>query len=200
MLLEPKSDNLDAKTDEELVALIFGNQELYLHLMRRYEAKILRYIMRISGLNHDDAEDVLQEVFIKAYKNLHDFDPGLKFSSWLYRIAHNETVSHFRKTKSRPQIVRSQAEDGDGLLEKIAVDPDFQRLFDGEIVKRDVRQALDGLDEKYRTALILRYMEERDYGEISDILEKPMGTVATLINRAKERLRNEINKRGQAPQ
>jgi len=188
----PELADFEAKTDEELVALVLEDQERYLYLMRRYEQKILRYIIRLSGLQRDDAEDVLQEVFIKAYRNLRDFDRTLKFSSWLYRIAHNETVSSHRRTKSRPQVVDIGDEN---VVENLAAEPDLAPSFDRLHDSKKIREILDGLDDKYREVLLLRFFEERDYAEISDILRKLPGTVATLLNRAKEKLRQEVDRR-----
>ena len=75
------SENTDNKSDEDLVVLTLKNRDVFLYLMRRYEAPLLRYIRRIAGVNIEEAEDILQESFIKAYQNLNDFDPKLKFSS-----------------------------------------------------------------------------------------------------------------------
>ena len=91
------SEDLREKTDEELVALALKDPQVYASIMERYEEKLLRYIMRISVNSKEDAEDVLQDVFLSAYKNLNDFDQDLKFSSWIYRIAHNKVISHFFK-------------------------------------------------------------------------------------------------------
>ena len=77
--------NYSNKTDEELVILSLENQNIFAYLINRYQKKIARYIKRISGLSDDDIEDVLQDVFIKTYRNLNAFDSNLKFSSWLYR-------------------------------------------------------------------------------------------------------------------
>src|SRR5665648_188700 len=79
-------------TDNELVKLSLDNPDHFFCLTKRYESKLLRYIMRISKFSHEDAEDVLQDVFIKTYYNLNEFDSELKFSSWIYRIAHNQTI------------------------------------------------------------------------------------------------------------
>jgi len=88
------------KPDEELIALALDNQEYFYYLMKRYEKRLLSYILHISNFLSGDAEDVLQEVFIKTYKNLRAFDKSLKFSSWIYRIAHNETISEYRRKKA----------------------------------------------------------------------------------------------------
>ena len=96
---------LKNKTDEELILLTLANKEYFLHIIKRYEDKLFRYIKTISNVTREDAEDLLQEVFIKAYKNIYDFSPKYKFSSWIYRIAHNETISRYRRENARPKNV-----------------------------------------------------------------------------------------------
>jgi RNA polymerase sigma-70 factor, ECF subfamily len=92
------------KKDEELVLISISDQDAFSELIRRYEAKLFNYIKRISSLSKEDAEDILQEVFIKVYKNLNGFDVDLKFSSWIYRITHNEVITNFRKFSRKPKI------------------------------------------------------------------------------------------------
>jgi len=187
-------DNCADKTDEEIVALTIENQDFFSCLVDRYSEKLTRYIMRISASTREDAEDLLQEIFVKAYRYLNDFDQSLKFSSWIYRIAHNQVISQWRKMKSRPQVIKFEADED--FLKFIANDEDLaldtERKFEGE----EVRELVDALDEKYREVLILKFIEGKDYKEISDILQKPLGTVATLINRAKKQLKNMIEAKG----
>ncbi|MFA6193813.1 MAG: RNA polymerase sigma factor [Parcubacteria group bacterium] len=182
------------KTDEELVALTIENQDFFSCLADRYTEKLTRYIMRISASTREDAEDLLQEIFVKAYRYLNDFDQSLKFSSWIYRIAHNQVISQWRKTKSRPQVIKFEADED--FLKFIAADEDLaldtERKFEGE----EVRHLVDTLDEKYKEVLVLKFIEGKDYKEISDILQKPLGTVATLINRAKKQLKKTIEEKG----
>ena len=178
------------KTDEELVGLTIRDQDFFACLVDRYSEKLTRYIMRISASTREDAEDLLQEIFVKAYRNLNGFDQSLKFSSWIYRIAHNQVISQWRKLKSRPQVVKFEADED--FLKFIANDEDLaldtERKFEGE----EVRKLLNTMDEKYREVLVLKFLEGKDYKEISDILQKPLGTVATLINRAKKQLKKII--------
>ena len=185
-------DNCAEKTDEELVALTIKDQDFFSCLVDRYSEKLTRYIMRISASTREDAEDLLQEIFVKAYRNLNDFDLNLKFSSWIYRIAHNQVISHWRKTKTRPQVIKFETDED--FLKFIADEGDLaldtERKFAGE----EVRRMLDKLDGKYKEVLVLKFLEQKDYKEISDILRKPLGTVATLINRAKKHLRKIIEK------
>jgi len=179
------------KTDEQIVVLTLKNQDYYLCLMKRYEAKLLNYILKISNISREDAEDILQEVFIKAYQNLNDFDLNFKFSNWIYSIAHNATISAFRKKKVRPQTVSWEDKDLNNILESTleAENRSLQKLTYKQILK-----IINQLPLKYKDVLILKFIEGKDYREISDILHKPMGTIATLINRAKKSLKQELKK------
>lgn len=180
-------ENFSEKTDEELVAMALKNPDNYGFLVQRYEEKLLRYIMRISRSTKEDCEDILQDVFLSAYKNLNDFDQDLKFSSWIYRITHNKVVSHFRKVTARPKTTTYEGDSN--LLNILASDEDLVRNLERKYTAVEVKDVLDRLDERYREVLVLKFLEEKDYKEISDILEKPMGTVATLISRAKQQFK-----------
>ncbi len=179
------------KTDEQIVVLTLKNQDYYLCLMKRYEAKLLNYILKISNISREDAEDILQEVFIKAYQNLNDFDLNFKFSNWIYSIAHNATISAFRKKKVRPQTVSWEDKDLNNILESTL---DVENTSLQKLTYKQILKIINQLPLKYKDVLILKFMEGKDYREISDILHKPMGTIATLINRAKKSLKQELKK------
>ena len=179
------------KTDEQIVVLTLKNQDYYLCLMKRYEAKLLNYILKISNINKEDAEDILQEVFIKAYQNLNDFDLNFKFSNWIYSVAHNATISAFRKKKVRPQTVSWEDKDLNNILESTL---DVENTSLQKLTYKQILKIINRLPLKYKDVLILKFMEGKDYREISDILHKPMGTIATLINRAKKSLKQELKK------
>lgn len=179
------------KNDEELVALTLVDQDVFYYLIKRYEKKLLNYILRISNTSRETAEDILQEVFIKIYKNLNGFDADLKFSSWAYRITHNETMSHFRKKQTKLKITSIDDDENNNLINLLKSSLDTQRDFSNKETSQKVRDVINLLSEKYSEILILRYLEEKDYQEISDILQIPMGTVATLINRAKTKFKTE---------
>lgn len=182
-----KHEEVKGKTDEELVGLTLENQGYFLYLIERYEKKLLNYIIRISGVRREEAEDILQEVFIKIYQNLNDFDTGLKFSSWVYRITHNVTISTFRKKQARPQSIFLEEEDD--FLENIASKLDLEKEIDLEFLKENINNILGELRPEYREILILKFLEQKSYKEISDIFKKPMGTIATLISRAKKQFK-----------
>jgi RNA polymerase sigma-70 factor (ECF subfamily) len=182
----------EEKTDEELAMLVLENQAFFACLIERYQQKLLAYILRISNFSMEEAEDILQEVFIKVYKNLNEFDSDLKFSSWIYRITHNQVISAHRKTQSRPQGDSIDADDE--ILRKLASGLDTSSEISIKILRENIDKVMLGINVKYREVLVLRFFEEKDYKEISDIIRKPMGTVATLLNRAKDAFRKEMDR------
>ena len=180
-------NNCQEKTDEELVALTLKNQDFFVCIVERYEPKLMRYIRRISAATQEDAEDLLQEIFVKVYRNLYGFDTSLKFSSWIYRISHNQVVSHWRKTRMAQNVLKFEG--NEDYLKILSSDEDLAQNVERKFTAEEVRRIINKLDEKYREVLVLKFLEGKDYQEISDILQKPLGTVATLINRAKKQFR-----------
>ncbi|MCD4761533.1 RNA polymerase sigma factor [bacterium] len=187
-----KMDKCEGKTDEELVELTLKDQNFLVCLTRKYEAKLLSYILRISNVSKEEAEDILQEVFIKAYYNLNSFDKELKFSSWIYRITHNQVISNFRKIKARAEIITSDIRDE--IIKNIASEFDVKEEIDGEIFKEKIEIILNNIDNKYKEVLVLYLLEEKSSQEISDILKKRIGTVYSLISRGKKLLKKELLK------
>lgn len=182
-------------SDEELVQQTLKQPDVYGILITRYKDKLLRYVRRISHCSKDDVEDILQDIFIKAYKNIAGFDTTLSFSSWIYRIAHNESVNFIRLNHKK--IIHEYSSDNtveETLFHKIAENPEQEHTFDTKLDADFVHKVLDTLDEKFKSVLVLRFIEDKDYKEISDILQKPQGTVATLINRAKKQFIQHANR------
>ncbi|WP_456442911.1 RNA polymerase sigma factor [Caldithrix abyssi] len=185
-----KKQKYENLSDNELVQLSLKDKDSFYYIVQRYGPKILRYIKRTTNVSQEDAEDILQEVFIKVYRNLNSYKPYLPFSSWIYRIAHNEVINHYHKTKTHKEMSRLniESEDVKSLVEAIQDDGDVQQKVISLENAEKIKEMLAELPAKYREVLILRYLEEKSYNEISDILRKPPGSVATLINRAKSRL------------
>jgi len=184
-------DNLDKKSDSEIVGLVLADQENFSHIVKRYKTKIFAYIRRISNFSEEEAEDVLQNIFIKVYQNINDFDSDLKFSSWIYRIAHNEVIDNFRKNKARPQT--SSFEIDDDRIMILADEFNIEKEIDRGKTKEVIGDAMNKLDIKFKDILVLKFFEEKDYNEISDIIKKPKGTVASRISKAKEELKKALN-------
>jgi len=169
--------------DISLITLSLENSKNYAKIVEKYEKPLLRYLLRISNISREEGEDLLQNIFLKAYQNLNDFDVNLKFSSWIYRIAHNEVISAWRKKSSR--VVEINLEKTE-ITQLLASALDIPAETDEKFLAEFVHKTLAKLSQKYREVLILRYLESKDYSEISDILRKPMGSVATLVARAKK--------------
>jgi len=170
-------------TDAEIVEQSILEPEIFGVLMRRYQEPLFRYARRLGQLPKEDAEDLLQETFIKMYRHLNEYDTSLKFSSWAYRIVHNQVIDHLRKLEAR---VRTDALE-DYEWEKLIV---ASTGIEKEIANKDcfekIKSCIGNLPEHYREVLILRFIEEKDYEEIMDILKKPKGTIATLIARGRK--------------
>ncbi|MCB0805993.1 MAG: sigma-70 family RNA polymerase sigma factor [Bacteroidales bacterium] len=180
----------ESLSDKEVISKSLENIDFFACLYERYEPRLLRYIRKISGASHDEAGDILQDAFIKIWKNLHSFNDELKLSSWLYRIVHNETISFFRKKKSwgKNNIVELGNTHIPDMPDNSETDTDpEERYFLTHMV-------LDQLALKYKEVLVLKFMEKMSYEEISDILKLPEGTVAARINRAKKLFKNLADK------
>ncbi|MCF7905733.1 sigma-70 family RNA polymerase sigma factor [Candidatus Gracilibacteria bacterium] len=175
-------------TDEILVQKSLEDVTFFGELVDRFEQKLKYYILRISSFSEMEAEEILQEVFVKVWKNLREFDGSVKFSSWIYRIAHNETISAFRKSQSRGE--KEQVSLDEELFCIPSGELDIPTSLDQKLTAPLVHRVLNGLPKEYREVLVLKFLEDKSYEEISDILKKPMGTVATLINRAKKSFRD----------
>lgn len=175
-------------TDEQLVIVVRErDKEAYGEILRRYETKLAHYLRKF--INHSaELEDVLQDVFIKAFKNLYAFDTEQKFSSWIFRIAHNEAINNIKKRRKERLVL------GENEWEVVDDKIDLSREIDRKITESQVAAALAKLKEKYREPLILFYFEERSYEEISDILKMPVNTVGTLISRGKKELKELVQK------
>jgi RNA polymerase sigma-70 factor, ECF subfamily len=185
------SINLEELTDEDLVKHIIEDIDSFSILIDRYEQRLTRYIKRLFFLNEQDVEDVLQNVFIKAYINIHSFSGNYKFSSWIYRIAHNETINFYKKLKNKSSSHLADLDiDSKALQNIIHEDLNPEDGYIDQIFSLDISKILNSMDGKYKDILILRFLEEMDYIEIADVLRISVGSVGSLINRAKKQLNN----------
>ena len=168
--------DLSKLSDEEVVEITrTKNKEAYAEVIKRYQGKLMRYAKYL--VNDDErASDVIQDSFIKAYINLNSFDTKRKFSSWIYRIVHNEAMNLINKYKKEKP-----------LFENIDFDSgvNVEEEYTQNEVRKMVKNCLKEMSLLYREPLSLYYLEEKSYKEISDILRIPIGTVGTRINRAK---------------
>jgi len=170
-------DELGKLSDEDVADHIRSkDSEAFLEIMNRYQEKLFRYV---KYLIHDEAKaaDVVQNTFIKAFKYLNNFDKSKKFSTWIYRIAHNETINEVMKYKNELPLFDD-------------VDHESEENIEEEYAKKETQEmimkCLGKMPVIYSEPLSLMFLEEKTYEEISDILRIPIGTVGTRINRAKK--------------
>ncbi len=175
-------------SDEQLVVLSLENHLAFSVLVDRYKDRLLNFIRRLSGLGVEDAQDILQESFLKVYLNLNSFDNDLKFSSWIYAITRNQIISNYRKIKVRPE--GNSIKIDENLLERLVFDFNIEKELDIKILNKQIFLVLDEIKSKWKEILILRFFEEKDYNEISDIIKKPTGTVASMLNKAKKEFKD----------
>lgn len=168
--------NTSKLSDEQLVKYVREqDKETYAEIINRYKDKLMRYALYLTG-DDDKAADVVQESFIKAYINLNGFDIKKKFSSWIYRIAHNEAMNVLNKDKKQLPLNED-------------IDFDSGVSLEDDLVRKELQikaqNCLEQMPVLYREPLTLYFLEEKSYEEISDILRIPIGTVGTRISRAK---------------
>ena len=174
---------LTPKDEEIVLKVVNGDLEAYGEIMNRYEAKLLRYVIYLAR-DQVSAADIVQETFIKAYQNLKGFSPKYKFSSWIYRIAHNETMNAIKRDKHINHNVDIE------FASEASYETNTVHDIDQKILSKGLNACLDGLDNKYREVLMLQYFENMKYTEIADILRIPIATVGVRSARAKAKLKN----------
>ncbi len=171
-------------TDEEIVQLVTkGDKDLFGELIDRYEAKLTRYVMRFTQ-QKDDVSDIIQVIFIKTYTNLLSFDTTRSFNSWIYRIAHNESVNHLKK-RDKDKITFI---DFDTFFPHPFAKEESDTLALSREDKDRLEKSLADISPKYREVLVLYYYDELGYQEIADVLHIPIATVGVRIRRGKEAL------------
>lgn len=183
-------DSTEHLTDEAILTRSLTEKEFFAHIIDRYEKKLRAYIQRKSHASPSDIDDVLQNVFIKVYKNMKEFDSSLRFSSWIYRICYYEMIDWYRKEKRSPYI---SFDADDTLIHTLASEDNTAAIALSEEKKKVIKNALDALDQKYKDIIELRFYEDKSYEEIADILRIPPGTVATHLNRVKKILKEKLH-------
>ncbi len=170
-----------------------GDESAFAVLIRRYEPKLQVYVAQIVG-TAEDARDLVQESFIRVWSNLHQYDPRFRFSTWLFRIAHNLAIDHLRRRR-QPVVSLELGEDDEG--DEIRLDPaDSRRGPLGDLENRELAGALGReiaeLPESYRELITLRHFIGLSYNEIAELKRLPLGTVKNKLFRAHSVLREAL--------
>ncbi|MDZ7339257.1 MAG: sigma-70 family RNA polymerase sigma factor [candidate division KSB1 bacterium] len=170
-----------------------GDQGAYSHIMDRYRGPIFRMVHHMVR-NRQQAEDLVQETFIKAFAALANFNEDYAFSTWLYKIAINNCIDYFRKKKLATFSLEQPIQARDGEIAREF--PDLGSSPDRTLLAKErtalIEEAIASLPERYRICIILRHQEDRSYEEIAQILHVPLGTVKARIFRAREMLKKRL--------
>lgn len=188
--------NLSAIADRDLVTrAVAGREDGFEELVRRYQRPIAAYVYRMVG-DYEAALDLTQEVFIKVYNSLRRYRSEFKFSTWIYKIAHNSAVDHLRRYGNREQALTSEfeGEQYDLPIESRRLSPEQE----SERAERreEIEQVVRALPATYRELVLLRHSHDMSYDEIAEVTGLPLGTVKNRLFRAREAMRQQFLQRG----
>ena len=189
-------NNLSVVADCDLVTrAVAGREDGFEELVRRYQRPIAAYVYRMTG-DYEAALDLTQEVFIKVYNSLARFRPEFKFSTWIYKIAHNSAVDHLRRTGTREQSLVAEFE---GVERELPVESrrlSPEQEYAGKERREEIEQVVRALPASYRELILLRHSHDMSYDEIAEVTGLPLGTVKNRLFRAREVMRQEFVERG----
>jgi RNA polymerase sigma-70 factor (ECF subfamily) len=187
------SGNRDRHTDEELVVLALdGDEEAFALIVRRYQRRLTAFLGQLVG-DLELARELAQEAFVRAWGALPRYNPKYRFSTWLFRIAHNLGIDQLRRRKLPTVSLFRQDQNGEEMeheLKDAAKDP-LGHLQNRELSQK-LKSVIDGLRPEYRELVLLRHFAGLSYQEIADIKEMPLGTVKNKLFRAHSVLRNAL--------
>jgi RNA polymerase sigma-70 factor (ECF subfamily) len=190
------SRDLTAVSDRDLVATaVSGIDGSFEELVRRYQRPISAYVYRMVG-NYESALDLTQEIFIKVYNSLSRYRAEFKFSTWIYKIAHNAAVDHLRRNSTREQslVAGSEGDSFDLPIESARLSPEQES--ERRERRTEIESVVRALPSNYRELIILRHSQDLSYEEIVDVTGLPLGTVKNRLFRAREMMRQQFVDKG----
>ncbi|MEM8931770.1 MAG: sigma-70 family RNA polymerase sigma factor [Acidobacteriota bacterium] len=188
-------------TDDDLVRLaLAGSADAHRQIVERYQRPVLALVGRMVR-DPSLAEDIAQEAFVRAFHRLASYDPGRKFSSWLFKIAHNRTIDHLRRRHLKTVPLEASDSSGDETWEVFEA-PEEEgpgRRAEAAELARALDVALAALRPNYREVLLLRFQGGLAYDEIAEATGRTLATVKVQLHRARKALAKELAARGHAP-
>lgn len=173
-----------------------GDQRAFAEIVDLYKDKLYHLAFRMTG-NRQEAEDVVQETFLRVYKNLERYDENQKFSTWIYRIATNLCIDRLRKRRAVYSLDAASSEheglDGYAMLPSDDRTPESELLLSE--TQKIIHEAIETLPVKYKSVMVLRYLQDLSLQEISDVLDMPVTTVKTRVHRGREFMRKKLEHR-----
>ena len=179
-------------TDEELIARFQnGDEQSYIELVNRYKDRLINFVFRLVN-DRDQSEDIIQDTMLKLYTHKHYYKNIAKFSTWIYTIAGNFAKTELRKKKTRKVTNNSQLGPEDRDYDPPSNDPIPEKLVEAEFINTKIHEAIKRLPDHFRAVTVLRDIEKLPYDEISNIVDVPLGTVKSRINRARIQLQKDL--------
>ena len=180
-------------TDERLVEIsLDGDEDAYGILVRRYQRRLTAFLSQLVG-DLELARELSQEAFVRAWSALDRFDPRYRFSTWLFRIAHNLGIDQLRRRRLHTMPLYRTDSDGDEVEVVVAdVAKDPLGHLENSALATELREVIDGLRPEYRELVLLRHFAGLSYQEIADFMEMPLGTVKNKLFRAHSVLRKAL--------
>lgn len=174
-----------------------GDRRAFAELVDLYKDKIYHLAYRMLG-NKQEAEDIVQETFLRLYSNLHRYDDTQKFSTWIFRIGTNLCIDRLRKRKLTYSL-DAEVTDGEGndyyaMMSSDEYTPEKQVIVSE--TQRHIRKVIDNMPDKYKSIIVLRYLQDLSLQEISDVLGLPITTIKTRLHRGREYLRKKLDASG----
>ena len=179
-------------SDEQLISRFqSGDESAYIELVNRYKDRLTNFVYYFLK-DEEQTEDVVQETFIKLYEKKHYYKKIAKFSTWIYTIARNLANTELRKKIRRKTSVFSQISKHDYDYELPSSQPEVSQEFENDYVGKRIQKAINQLQDPFKEVIILRDMQNLSYDDISLIIDVPIGTVKSRINRARLQLQIEL--------
>ena len=189
-----KDDIINNGSEETLInQALTGDQKAYQTLFVAHRQAIFHIIMKIVR-NNEEAQDLVQETFIKAFGSLKSYNPTYRFTTWLYKIAANSSIDFIRKRKLQTYSLDRPLDTRDGQVNIEVADMSYhpERDLSAKRQKISIAEAIESLPSKYREVIIKRHQEDKSYEEIASLLRVPVGTVKARIFRARELLKKKL--------
>src|SRR5688500_11772650 len=189
-------ETVGALSDVELVSRSIGGvEDSFEELVRRYQRPIAGYVFRLLG-DYEASLDVTQEVFIKVYNSLEKYSSDYKFSTWLYRIAHNAAIDYMRRNSVPQQSLDVETKDGSYQIQIESGQPNPEQERERSEWRTEIESVVKCLPTVYRELILLRHAQDLSYDEIAEVTGLPLGTVKNRLFRAREMMRDIFVERG----
>ena len=192
MLQDSKKNNFLYKDEELILQFQQGNESAYIELVNRYKNKLINFTFNYLG-DRDLAEDIVQETMLKLYEKRHYYKAIAKFSTWIYTIARNQANTELRKRKRRNISFLSQMTKNGKDFDLDSKSPDLINELQNTYLAKRINKAIQLLPEHFREVIVLRDIQGLSYEDIGLVMDAPLGTIKSRINRARIQLQAELH-------